>query len=151
MARVRVTLEELLLRHGAIDEAKLRRAREEQAKAGGDLGRILLDLGYVGEELLARTQAHQLGLPLVRPDQMTIPPDAVKMLSVHLCKKYGVVPVGGNPAGRLLRVATASPADAEKLASLAHETGLRIEFAVATPSSIDRATAAAYGEPAEEP
>jgi len=45
----RVQLEQLLLRHGAIDEEQLRRAKEDQKTLGGDLGRILVDKVYTRE------------------------------------------------------------------------------------------------------
>ena len=118
MARARKTLEELLLRHRAIDEDQLRRAREEQTKLGGDLGRVLLDLGYITEELLVRAQSHQLGIPAVKPDQETIPPDLLRAFPVHLCQKFGVVPVGGNLLNKMVRVATANPDNVEQFADL---------------------------------
>jgi hypothetical protein len=139
MASPRMTLEELLLRHRAIDEGQLSRAREEQARLGGELGRVLLDLGYITEELLVRAQSHQLGIPAVKPDKETIPPELLRAFPAHLCEKFGVVPVGGNLANKMVRVATASPGNAELLASLAHESGFHIETAVATAASIERA------------
>jgi hypothetical protein len=144
MSRARMTLEELLLRHGAIDGEQLRRAREEQSRLGGDLGRVLLDLGYITEELLVKAQSHQLGIPSVKPDQETVSPDLLSAFPVHLCEKFGVFPVSGNLAARLVRVATTNPSDVEQLASLAHESGFRIEAAVATAASIERAIKRAY-------
>jgi len=139
-----MTLEELLLRHRAIDEDQLSRAREEQARLGGELGRVLLDLGYITEELLVRAQSHQLGIPAVKPDKETIPPELLRAFPAHLCEKFGVVPVGGNLASKMVRVATASPGNAELLASLAHESGFHIETAVATAASIERAIKHGY-------
>src|SRR5712691_7965783 len=111
MASPRMTLEELLLRHRAIDEDQLSRAREEQARLGGELGRVLLDLGYITEELLVRAQSHQLGIPAVKPDEETIPPELLQIFPQHLCQKYRVIPVSGNLESKLARVATASPAN----------------------------------------
>ncbi|HEX9578768.1 MAG TPA: hypothetical protein VF993_13525 [Myxococcales bacterium] len=144
MASPRMTLEELLLRHRAIDEDQLSRAREEQARLGGELGRVLLDLGYITEELLVRAQSHQLGIPAVKPDKETIPPELLRAFPAHLCEKFGVVPVGGNLANKMVRVATASPGNTELLASLAHESGFHIETAVATAASIERAIKRGY-------
>src|SRR6202022_3649604 len=71
----KMELEELLLRHGSIDEQQLNRARAEQSTLGGDLGRILVDLGFVSEELLVRALAHQLGIKMTSPDRRGAPPD----------------------------------------------------------------------------
>ena len=144
MARARVSVEELLLRHRAVDEEQLRTARAEQKRVGGDLGRVLVDLGYVSEELLLRAQAHQLGIPLVNPEQSPPPLELARAMPEQVCKRYGVIPVGGNLEAKLLRVATSAPANFERLATLAHEVGFRIESAAATASSIERAIQAAF-------
>jgi hypothetical protein len=144
MARTRVSVEELLLRHRAIDEEQLRTARAEQKRVGGDLGRVLVDLGYVSEDLLLRAQAHQLGIPLVNPEQSPPPLELARALPEQVCKRYGIIPVGGNLETKLLRVATSAPGNFERLATLAHEVGFRIESAAATASSIERAIKAAF-------
>ena len=144
MASARKSLEELLLKQRAIDEKKLRRAREEQTLFGGDLGQVLLELGFITEEVLVRARSEQLGIPAVELDQRAIAPEVVRAFPVHLCQKYGVVPVSGDLAAKQLLVATANPNDAEQLAALAHETGYRIDPAVATAASIERAIRRAY-------
>src|SRR5258708_37116864 len=93
-AQTRMTLEELLLRHNAISEEHLDRAREEQKKFGGDLGRILVDLGYVSEELLIPALAHQRGIPLVNPPQQPPPIELLQAFPVRLCARSGDFPVG---------------------------------------------------------
>jgi type IV pilus assembly protein PilB len=144
MASARMPLEDLLLKQRAIDETKLRRAREEQTLFGGDLGQVLLELGFITEEVLVRARSEQLGIPAVQLDQHVIASEVVRSFPVHLCQKYGVVPVSVDLAAKQLLVATANPNDAEQLAALAHETGYRIEPAVATAASIERAIRRAY-------
>lgn len=151
MARPKVSVEELLVRHRAIDDDQLRDARERQKKVGGDLGRVLVELGYVSEELLLRAQSHQLGIPLVDPAQSPPPRELARALPEQLCKRFGVIPVSGNLEAKLLRVATSAPANADRLASLAQESGFRIEVAAATADSIARATRAAFSESAGAP
>jgi hypothetical protein len=153
MARPKVSVEELLLRHRAIDQDQIRAAREQQKKVGGDLGRVLVELGYVSEELLLRAQSHQLGIPLVDPAQTPPPRALAQALPEQVCKRFGVIPVSGNLEAKLLRVATSAPANTERLATLAQETGYRIEIAAATADSIARAIRAAFSapEPADEP
>jgi hypothetical protein len=143
-AQTRMTLEELLLRHNAISEEHLDRAREEQKKFGGDLGRILVDLGYVSEELLIRALAHQLGIPLVNPEQQPPPIELVQAFPVHLCERFGVIPVEGSVDTKVMRVASSTPGNQEAHASLAQVSGFRIELAAATSKSIERAIRKAY-------
>ena len=149
MARMRLSVEDLLLRHRAIDEEHLRAAREHQKKSGGELGRVLVELGYVSEELLLRAQAHQLGIPLVNLAQSPPPRDLALALTEVLCRRFGVVPVSGNLETKLLRVATSSPANTERLTMLSEASGFRIEAAAATSASIERALRAVFsGAPA---
>lgn len=139
-------MEELLLRHRAIDEEHLRAAREHQKKSGGELGRVLVELGYVSEELLLRAQAHQLGIPLVNLAQSPPPRELALALTEALCRRFGVVPVSGNLEARLLRVATSAPGNTGRLATLAEASGFRIEEAAATAESIDRALRAVFAK-----
>ena len=144
MARARVSVEELLLRHRAIDEEHLRAAKEHQKKAGGELGRVLVELGYVSEELLLRAQAHQLGIPLVNLATSPPPRALALALTETLCRRFGVVPVSGNLESKLLRVATSSPANTERLTMLSEASGFRIEPAAATSDSIEKAIRAVF-------
>ena len=144
MARPKVSVEELLLRHRAIDEDQVRAAREQQKKMGGDIGRALVELGFVSEELVLRAQAHQLGIPLVDPAQSPPPQALATALPEALCKRFGIIPVSGNLETKLLRVATSSPTNSARLATLGEESGFRIELAAATTESIAKAIRVAF-------
>lgn len=150
MARARIPLEELLLRHRAIEEEQLRYARDHQKKVGGDLGALLVDLGFVGEEVMLRAQAHQLGIPVVNPEVDPPPRALAEALTEPICKRYGVIPVSGNLEAKLLRVATSAPASPERLAMIGQLTGFRIEAAAATKDSIAKAIRVAFGATATE-
>ena len=102
MPAPRLKLEELLLRHGAIDQEQLQRAREEQKTLGGDLGRVLVDLGYITDELLCRAQSHQLGIPRASPETLSIAPELLQLISVQACESLGAIPVGRDPANKSL-------------------------------------------------
>lgn len=140
----RISIEELLVRHRAVTDTQLERAREEQRKSGGDLGGILVRLGYVSEDLLLRAQAHQLGIPLVDP--VKNPPSAsfARFVPLQLAQRLRVIAVGGNLETRLLRVATSAPNDGAAVTELTRATGCKIELAAATSRSIEAAIQAAY-------
>ena len=132
-------LEDLLLRHGAITQAQLQQAREEQKKWGGQLGRIFVELGYVTEDLLMRATAHQLGTRFVDPEKEQLDPDIVRALGVQVCEQFGVIAVAGDLKKKLLRVATSDPENKEMLAQLTKLSGMGIEPYVATSASINGA------------
>jgi hypothetical protein len=147
----RISIEELLLRHRAVTEAQLDRAREEQRRAGGDLGRILVGLGYVSEDLLLRAQAHQLGIPLVDPAKNPPSQSYAQLIPLQIAERLRVIAVGGNLEARLLRVATSAPSDTAAVTELTRVTGCKIELAVATARSIEAAIRAAYHHEQEAP
>jgi hypothetical protein len=144
VTRARISVEELLLRHRAINEDQLAHAIDEQKKLGGDVGRILVDLGFVSEALLLRAQAHQLGIPLVDPVKNPPPLELTQCLPVLIAERFLVIPVGGNAETRLLRIATSSPGDTKATAEIARLTGYRIELAAATSQSIEQAIRVSY-------
>ncbi len=144
MAGLPTTLEELLVRHGAIADEQLAHAREEQAKWGGDLGRTLVDLGYITEELLLRAIAHQRRIPWVAVDDPAPSKQLASALSLQLCERFGVIAVAGDLRARVLRVATSDPSNEANLKALATASGFSIQPAAAMQEWIDRAIRTAY-------
>lgn len=147
----RMQLEDLLLRHGAISEEQLQRARADQKVLGGDLGHILVDLGFLSEDLLCRARSHQLKLPRVSPDAIAIPEELLQAVPVQVCEKLGVIAVGRDKRSGALQVATHDPGSATHLKAIADAVGAPVVPVVATPESIDRAIRRHYyGEPLKE-
>ena len=149
--RTRLKLEELLLRHGVIDQEQLERAREEQKTLGGDLGRILVDLGYITDELLCRAQSHQLGIPRASPETLSIAPELLQVIPVQVCESLGIIAVGRDRRSNDLQVATNDPANPEHLRAIAAAVGEKIEPVVATAQSIEAAIRRHYyGQPLKQ-
>lgn len=144
MAVPQTTLEELLVRHGAVAEEQLAHAREEQAKWGGDLGRTLVDLGYISEELLLRAMAHHQRIPWVAVNDPAPAKQLASALTLQLCERFGVIAVAGDLRARVLRVATSDPANAANLKALAAASGYSIQPAAAMQDWIDRAIRTVY-------
>src|SRR2546423_1377275 len=115
----RASLEELLLRQGAIPQEQLEKAKQEQRTIGGDIGRVLVDLGFIPEDLLIRAWAHQLGISRVAPDTMSLGEDLLQAIPVHVCERFGIVAVGGDPRTNAAPVATHQPTKPEQLAAIA--------------------------------
>jgi len=135
---VRVSLEELLLRHGAITQEQLEKAKEEQRTIGGDFGRVLVDLGFITEDLLIRAWAHQLGISRVAPDTMALGEDLLQVIPVHVCERFGVVAVGRDPRTNALLVATNDPTNSEHLRAIGLAVGGDVLPVAATADSIER-------------
>lgn len=136
----------LLLEAGAVTERALEAALDEQRETRERLGEILVRRG-VDPEHVARALALQLRLPYAPPP---LRPDAAALCRVDraLALRHRIVPLSEN--GRALRVAMANPLDPGALDDLQFQTGRRVDPVVASPRSIERALAEAYGEAAVE-
>lgn len=140
MVPPRRKLGELLLAAGVVDEEHLRIALSEQRRWGGKLGRTLIDLGYVREEIMVKALSHQLKLPSVKLTQVTPQAEAVAVLPVHHCDKYGIFPVAYDAEKRTLSLATSDPTNDEMFRDLRLEFNLReVLPMVAGTVDIDRA------------
>ncbi len=147
----KVKLDELLLRHGAITAEQLAQAHAEQKKWGGDLGHVLVELGFIPEALLMKAYAHLMGIPLCNPAVDAIPDEFVKAVGVQVCERYGVIPVGGDLKKKKLVVATSEPTKTSELAQVSQLTGYKVEAAAATADSIARGIRKHYWGEAEAP
>ena len=132
-------LGEILMDAGLLSETQLKAALQEQRKWGGKLGRTLVEMGIVDEDSMARALSRQLNIPVVDLDSVRLPPGVVQLLRIDVAERYGVFPLGGDPAQKLLHVASADPTNLEALQELSFQTGMRVQQSVSSASGIDRA------------
>jgi hypothetical protein len=148
-----MTLEDLLLRHGAVTPEQLEKARAEQQSWGGEIGRTLVELGMISEPLLMKAYAHLHGFPVSQPDQEAIPKPVIDLVPVQLCEQLGIIPVGVDVTRKTIRIATSRPTDKTHLAEVTRATGSRVDVAAAAADAIERAIRRHYygeGAPPED-
>jgi len=124
---------------GLLSDTQLKAALQEQRKWGGKLGRTLVEMGIVDEDSMARALSRQLNIPMVDLDSVRLPPSVVQLLRIDVAERYGVFPLGGDPAQKLLHVASSDPTNLEALQELSFQTGMRVQQSVSSASGIDRA------------
>jgi type IV pilus assembly protein PilB len=129
---------------GLLSETQLKAALQEQRKWGGKLGRTLVEMGIVDEDSMARALSRQLNIPVVDLDSVRLSPSVVQLLRIDVAERYGVFPLGGDPAQKLLHVASSDPTNLEALQELSFQTGMRIQQSVSSASGIDRAIRRCY-------
>jgi type IV pilus assembly protein PilB len=140
----RKRLGELLTDAGVLDPTQLQAALAEQKKWGGKLGRTLVEMGFVDEDSMVRALSRQLKLPVVDLDTVNLPATVTQILTVDLCERYGVFPLGVDVRAKQLQLATSDPTNVEALNDIVFKTGMKVQTAVATGSSIDRAIRRMY-------
>jgi type IV pilus assembly protein PilB len=118
---------------------QLKAALQEQRKWGGKLGRTLVEMGFVDEDSMALALSRQLNIPKVDLDALRLPASVVGLLRIDAAERYGVFPLGGDPAHKVLHVASSDPTNLEALQELSFQIGMRIQQSVSSASGIDRA------------
>jgi hypothetical protein len=143
---VRRTIEDVLVEAGLIDEPRLRHVRRYARHNGVCLARAAVEIGGVGEELLAATMASKLRLPRVDLERETVDEDALREVSHDLADARRILPLGIDTAGprRVFRVAMADPLDFDATEEIEMSTGCTVEPLVGRVGEIGEAVSRYY-------
>jgi hypothetical protein len=141
MARKR--LGEILVNAGVLQEAQLRAALAEQRRWGGPLGRLLVEMKAISEEVMVQALSHQLNLPAVNLEKLQVSSDALDLVSADIAEQHSVVPF--QVQGRFLDVAMSDPTNLGIIDELRIRTKLNVRPYLAGPKAIERAIARFYG------
>lgn len=133
----RTKLDELLVEKKVITPEQLKMAQEFQRSVGGKLTAVLVKLGFITDENLAKFIGEQQGLEVIDLDSMWLPDNLVKKIPRDLIEKHHVFPIAFKDD--ILTLATSEPMDFEATEEIQLVTNYRIEMALATRSSIQRA------------
>lgn len=134
---------ELLVRENLIDIHQLEKARNEQKQSGRRLTSALVSLGFVKDRELAEFLGRQYNLPTIDLTNFEFDPEALKLVSVQVCRKHGVIPV--QKSGKSLVVAFSDPSNLYIKDDLSLITRCRIEVVVASENAINMAIDKCYG------
>jgi type IV pilus assembly protein PilB len=138
----------LLIDSQLISEEQLKASLHEQKKWGGRLGRTLVEMGFVTESAMVTVLAGQLQLRTVDLDAANLPMRVTECMRLDLAERYGIFPLGVD--GNTLFIASSDPTNFEQLQELEFATDKKVQVAVATASSIERAIRRYYfGETVE--
>jgi type IV pilus assembly protein PilB len=138
MAAVRKDIGELLIEAGVITPEQLNEAKETQKSAPGDMGQIILDLGFAGPKEVMQARARILNIPFVDLTNQRIDPGAINVVPENVVRRHNVIPVMKN--GSRLTVAMPDTQNLKALDDLRVVTkGLQIMPALALPDAIEEA------------
>jgi len=145
--RVRRRLGELLLGEGVLDEQQLAHALENTLIVNGRrerLGQTVVRLGFVTEEVIARTLAAQLDLVYVGEDEVRVDERTALLVPAALAERHRILPLARD--GDTLVVACADPTDVVALDDVRLASGARrVRVLVATPTVLTGAIRQVYG------
>lgn len=109
-------------------------AIEAQKKTKERLGKSLIRLGFITEENLIKTLAHQLKLNYVNLKEEKIDSSLVKLIPEKVARRHLVLPL--TQMGQVLMVAMADPLNIFALDDLSFKTGLEIEPVIASEQDL---------------
>src|SRR5690348_5172034 len=94
MALPRMPMVQWLLQKGYLKPEQLEEAKkvQEQTKAP-DIGKVLSELGYVGEREVMQARAQEAGIPFVDLDRISIDSSAINIVAERIVKNHNVIPV----------------------------------------------------------
>jgi len=77
----RVRIGDLLVEHKIISEAQLQAALADQKKSGRKLGRVLIENGFVKEDMLLELLSRQLAIPFIDLTSFELNPEQVQIFT----------------------------------------------------------------------
>lgn len=135
MAAVRKDIGELLLEAKIINQEQLDAAKETQKSAPGDIGQIIIDLGFANPNQVMQARARSLNLQFVDLTTTKIDPSAVNIVPENVARRHNVMPIMKN--GNRLMVAMADTQNLMALDDLGAVTkGLQIVPVLAVSDAI---------------
>ena len=136
---------ERLVSMGLITTDQLNVALQEKKISGKLLGEVLVDLGFITQEILTTFLAETSGFDVFDPQQTIVDADAVALIDKELAQVHKVLPLSFD--GNELRIAMADPYDVVAMDTLRRYLPKGVTFKpllISQPHLLD-ALDAAYG------
>ncbi|MEO5331106.1 MAG: Flp pilus assembly complex ATPase component TadA [Magnetococcus sp. YQC-5] len=140
-------LGDILLDADIINQDKLTIALTEQKKTGEQLGRIIVKLGFVPEQVMRDLLGSALGQASINLDQTKLDPHVLAMVPRKLVERHQVIPVAWDARTATITLAMSDTQDVaviDKIQANIH-AGITIQSVLAGQSEIARAIQKYYG------
>lgn len=111
-------------------------ATDFQRSVGGNLGAIVVKLGFIEDHRLIQFIAKDQGLSVISLDDIVLPHNLVRRLPRKLIEKHQVLPI--HYKDNVLTVATADPYDYEAIEEIQLAQDAKIEINLAPRSAIQK-------------
>src|SRR4051794_26773531 len=96
---------EILIQQGLVTAEQLDAALGAQHQFGRRVGSMLVELGYLDEDILARALSHQLGVPAALNKHFAgIDPKVIALFTPRIAESHSAIPLGftGTKPSRLI-------------------------------------------------
>lgn len=130
-------LGEILLDYDLITQEQLAKALDRQMLAGGRLGSILEEMGYVGDDMLLSVLGRQHDLPFVNLFEATVSPDVLRLVPFDQVKSLKILPL--NKSNNIVFVAMVDPDDATAIQRIESSVGGEVKPYIVPHHQMDKA------------
>ena len=146
MGRKKIRIGDVLIAAGAITEEQLQEALAYQKENGGKLGNVLVELGFISDQILITLLTQQLGIDYISLKGAKIEDSVVHLVPEPMIAKYRVMPVEIDPDNpNILKVAMSDPQDLDAIDDISLVTNLQVEPMLASETDINDAIGKYYG------
>jgi type IV pilus assembly protein PilB len=133
----------MLLNDGILSQEQLEQALGRQRKSKDRLGRILIEMKLLDEEVLLKYLGRQFRKEAITEHELeTVDLDVVKLIPEEVARQYRII--AAERHGRKLIVATADPLNVVALDDLRRATGLDVDFKIGPGQAIQEAIDRTY-------
>jgi type IV pilus assembly protein PilB len=139
----------VLLERGYVSDESLQQAIGRHGEVGGRLADVLVHIGVISEQRIARAVEESIGIPLVMLPRVDVMPEALAKLSSDTAYELGALPFALD--GNRLRVAFEDPLDALAIEEIEDASGCIVEPYQALHKELQWAIATYYPELGLEP
>lgn len=143
MAIRRLPMTQFLMEQGLLTQEQLDEALNVQKQTNNpNLGRILVDLRFVGEREVIHAQAQEAGYQFVDLDRDQPESSAINVVPDRIAKQHKVVPY--RKEGMTLYLAMTNPNNIEALDAVRFASGCLVKPVIAVPGAIEDALSKNY-------
>ena len=122
---------------GYLDEDSLWKILEEQKRSGTELlGKVAVRMGLAKEDQVLRALGEQLGMKVIKLNDITIPAEMTELVGESMATAYKVVPISQNKKDKSITVVMAEPQNPSTIDSLRLFLGVDVKGAVAPEADV---------------
>jgi MSHA biogenesis protein MshE len=119
---------ELLIKHQLITAENLEKVLQKQKAQGGKLSRLLVEMGFIEEDVLSTFLAKQLNIPIIDLKTYKLTPSVVQKIPESLSRRYQAILLEENAQGYLLGMV--DPQDIMAIDELTHHLKQSVKLAL---------------------
>ncbi len=135
----------IMMDMGYLDEDSLLKILEEQNRSGTELlGKVAVRMGLATEEQVLKALGEQLGMKVIKLNDITIPAEMTELVGESMATAYKVVPLSQNKKDKSVTVVMAEPQNPSTIDSLRLFLGVDVKGAVASEADVMAAVERLY-------